>query len=308
MGGLRNAENRVKSVLDRIATDMSTALQPEFGLLREAARAKDLSIPTLTLYIQEDIGVGDMLRKELYPIDSLAGQITALYVPPSVKPGDTVNVILFMHGDKVRIWDQHGTIRDYLNLPKMPLRQGLKTSGKPFILVAPTLGRKAGREFGNLGTNIDDHLDHVLTMLHKLGPPEFALAKPPDIDQLIIAGHSGAFGPITSILSNIKKYKGKIKEIWAFDIMYGNTASHFESVTVPVYAYFNDTAAHSRALAAKRKPNIFVMEAVDFYTPKGKPGSIVHHDLLMQRFWLDRCQRIGTNGKDPDDKRRMVRG
>jgi hypothetical protein len=208
----------------------------------------------------------------------------------------------------VRIWDQHGTIRDYLNLAKMPLRQGLKASGKPFILIAPTLGKKAGREFGNLGTDIDAHLDHVLDLIHKLGPPEFPVSKPPDIGQLIIAGHSGAFGPITSILSSIKKYKSRITEIWGFDIMYGDTASHLAKLSVPVYAYFNDTERNSRALAAKKKPNIFVMQAVDFYTAKGYPHGIVHHDLLMQRFWLDRCHRIGSNGNDPDDKRRMVRG
>lgn len=227
-------------------------LEPAWGLLREAARSKDLTIPTVTIYVQEDIGVGELLKNELNHIDSLSGQITGVYVPPAVKPGTTVNVILYMHGDKVRIWDKHGTIRDYWNLPKVPLRQGLKTSGKPFILIAPTLGKKAGREFGNLGTNIDDHLDHVLAQLHKMGPPEFAPPQPPDIGQLIIAGHSGAYGPITSILSSIKKYKNRITEIWGFDIMYGNTASHLVGLNVPVYAYFNDTARNSRALAAKR--------------------------------------------------------
>lgn len=105
--------------------------------------------------------------------------------------------------------------------------------------------------------------------------------------------------------ASIKKYKSRIKEIWGFDIMYENTADFLEPLTIPVYAYFNDTAAHSRALARKRKPNIFVMEAVDFYKKDGSPGGIVHHDLLMQRFRLDRCQRIGSNGKDPEDKRRM---
>jgi hypothetical protein len=271
-------------------------------------RSKELTIPTVTIYVQEDIGVGGLLAKELDPIDMLSGQITGVYVPPSVKPAETLNVILFMHGDKVRLWGPTGTIRDYWNLPAMPLRQGLKSSAKPFILVAPTLGKKAGSEFGNLGANIDDHLDHVLDQLQKLGPPEFALSKRPDLGQLIIAGHSGAGGPISSILSSISKYKSNIKEIWGFDIMYGDTASHLETLTVPVYAYFNDTAAKSRALAAKKKPNIFVMEPVDFYTAKNKPSDYIHHDFMMQRFWLDRCQRIGSNGTDPEDKRRVVHG
>ena len=41
---------------------------------------------------------------------------------------DKVNVILFFHGDKVRINPSHFTIREYLALREMPLRQGLNTS------------------------------------------------------------------------------------------------------------------------------------------------------------------------------------
>ena len=51
------------------------------------------------------------------------------------------------------------------------------------------------------------------------------------------------------------------------------------------------------------------MVGADFAMVKGKEkSSMVLHDNLMQRFWLDRCRRIGTNGSDPDDKMRMVRG
>lgn len=89
--------------------------------------------------------------------------------------------------------------------------------------------------------------------------------------------------------------------------MYRGTAGFFETVSVPVYAYFNDTEKHSRELATKRKPNIFVMEGVEFFRVRGREESrMVKHDNLMQKFWLDRCRRIGTNGTDPDDKKRMV--
>ncbi|MGC2657508.1 MAG: hypothetical protein WA324_05995, partial [Bryobacteraceae bacterium] len=207
---------------------------------------------------------------------------------------------------------QHGTIRDYWNLPQLPLRQGLSSSGQPFILVAPTLGKKAAAEFGNLGTDIDSHLDHVMVQLQKLGAPEFPLSKPPDIDQLIIAGHSGAYASIKSMLSSMKKYKSKIKEVWAFDIMYQDLSSQLTALGVPVYAYFvvgSDTEDNSRKLAKTKNANIFVMENVDFTTVKGKVGKTpIKHDNLMQRFWMDRCQRIGTNGTNPEDKKRMVTG
>jgi hypothetical protein len=97
---------------------------------------------------------------------------------------------------------------------EMPLRQGLDTSGRPFILIAPTLGADADTEFGNLGKRIDDYLDLMMTHLYELGPPEYALPSPPKIGDLIVTGHSGGFGPIRSILSNISRYKQNIKEIW----------------------------------------------------------------------------------------------
>ncbi|HTS26985.1 MAG TPA: hypothetical protein VMH81_14010 [Bryobacteraceae bacterium] len=280
------------------------------GIIREAGRVKETTFPTITIYVQEDIGVGGLLAKEMNPADSPFGQITGVYIPPSVKPDDSLNVILYMHGDKVRIWDKTGTVRDYWNLPQLPLRQGLKASGKPFILVAPTLGKKAGREFGNLGTNIDEHLDHIMAALRVFGAPEFPLSKQPGVGQLIIAGHSGAYGPISSILKSIRKYKDNITEIWAFDTMYIDMSSLLRSFPVPVYAYFvqgSDTEDNSLSLAGAKRPKTFVMENVDFDLVKGKvKRRPIKHDLLMQRFWLDRCNRIGTDGSDPDDKKRMV--
>ncbi len=287
------------------------AMESVMGLLHEALRSKDTSIPALTLYVQEDIGVGGFLQKELNPRDRLSGQITGVYVPPSVKPDKTLNVILYMHGDKVRIWDQTGTIRDYWSLPQLPLRQGLSASKQPFILVAPTLGKKASREFGDLGAKIDSHLDHIMAALHKLGAPEFPLDQPPEVGRLIIAGHSGAFGPMRDILKSIKKYKDNIKEIWAFDTMYIDLLPLLGHFPGPVYAYWvegTDTDDFSRRLAQSKRPNTFVMENVDFDIVKGKEKRrSIKHDLLMQRFWADRCRRIGTNGSDPDDRKRMVR-
>ena len=128
---------------------------------------------------------------------------------------------------------------------------------------------------------------------------------------MIIAGHSGAYASISEILSNIKKYRGNIKEIWAFDIMYADLSAKLTGIGVPVYAYFvagSDTEDNSLTLARKKNPNVFVMENVDrFAVVKGKTEKVgVKHDNLMQRFWQERCQRIGTNGSNPEDKKRMV--
>jgi hypothetical protein len=284
-------------------TDISTQV------VRYWQQVKDMSVPSFTLFPQEDIGVQKFLDRELQKNDRLMGQISAVYVPPAVKAADKVNVILFLHGDKVRINHSDFTIREYLNLKEMPLRQGLNTSGQPFVLVAPTLGADADTEFGDLGDKIDDYLEHMMTQLYELGAPEFDVPSPPKVGELIIAGHSGGFGPIRSILSKIRRYKDHLKEIWGFDIMYGNTATHLVSAKVPVYAYYSakDTTANSQELAKKRLPNIFVMVGGEFYIERGKEQiRKVPHDNLMQRFWLDRCKRMGTNGGNPEDQKLMV--
>jgi hypothetical protein len=276
-------------------------------VVRYWTRVEDRSVPSYTLFAHQDIGIQKFLDRELKPDDRLMGQISAIYVPPAVKSLDKVNVILFFHGDKVRINPSNFTIREYLALREMPLRQGLNTSGRSFILIAPTLGADADTEFGNLGKKIDDYLDVMMTHLYELSPPEYAPSSPPKIGDLIITGHSGGFGPIRSILSNISRYKQNIKEIWGFDIMYGNTAESLASAKVPVYAYYNDTSGRSRELARRRLPNVFVMAGGEFYMVQGQERMrMVHHDLQMQKFWLDRCLRIGTNGSHPEDKKLMV--
>jgi hypothetical protein len=315
MGGLHDVEKYVRSGVKELGKDLKFVFDHAAQALHDAARTatKEFTLPTVTLYVQEDIGINKSLKKELDPLDSTAALLTGVYIPPSVKPANKVNVIFYIHGDKVRVWGEKGTIRDYWNLPVVPLRQGLSASGQPFILIAPTLGHKSAAEHGNVGTKIDDHLDHVLAQIVKVGPPEFPITATPTIDRLIIAGHSGAYASISEILSNIKKYRSNIKELWAFDIMYADLSAQLTALGVPVYAYFvagSDTEGNSRALARKKNPNVFVMENVDsFVVTKHKTEKVrVKHDNLMQRFWQERCQRIGTNGSNPEDKKRMVAG
>jgi hypothetical protein len=291
----------------------ASALKNAPDYARYLATMADITVPSYSLYIREDIGIQEKLDQELNQPDRLMGQITGVYVPDSVKTLDQVNVILYLHGDKVRIWDPTKTIRDYWSLPQLPLRQGVNGSGKPFILVAPTLGKKVAVEFGKIGSNIDTYLDDVMQRLQRLDefmPRSMKPANTPKIADLIIAGHSGGYGPITEILGNIKKYKSNLKEIWGFDVMYSyNIEQAFVNAGVPVYAYFNDTENISRDLASKKNPRVFVMDPmVEVCVSKnGKSFPCrVRHDNLMMKFWADRCQRIGSNGSNPEDRKLMI--
>jgi hypothetical protein len=90
--------------------------------------------------------------------------------------------------------------------------------------------------------------------------------------------------------------------------MYGNTAESLALAGVPMYACYNDTSGNSRELARRRLPNVFVMTGGEFYgefymVQDRERMRMVPHDLQMQKFWLDRCRRIGTNGSHPEDRK-----
>lgn len=312
MGTTEDLIQRGKAAVDTIRDGIAGKLQDAAGTMGDLALSaarllhpKDRSIPSFTLYISENLGIQTYLDKQIGPG---AGQIMGLFVPEAVKARDKVNVILYMHGDKGRIVKPNFTIVDYWSLGEMPLREGVQASGQPYILLAPTFGADADTQFGTMGSKIDQHLEHAMVELHRYGAPEFATTKPPEIGDVILAGHSGAFGPMSSILSNMKKYRQNVKEIWGFDIMYGNALwSQLAAVKVPVYAYYVGTAKHSIELANRRRPNVFVMKGVEYSMQKGKEVETwVPHDNLMQHFWLDRLRRIGTNGTNPEDRKRLV--
>ena len=90
--GAKQAQ-KVQSPVDKIISGLESAWGE---MVREAARWKDNSIPTVTIYVQEDIGIGAQLETEMTPKESQSGQITGVYIPPAVSASATVNVIL-MH-------------------------------------------------------------------------------------------------------------------------------------------------------------------------------------------------------------------
>ncbi|MGC2660339.1 MAG: hypothetical protein WA324_20490 [Bryobacteraceae bacterium] len=106
MGVPSDVAKYVKSEVNEIRHGLGAAFEHAREFVQEVA-SKDLSVPAVTLYIREDIGIDKVLRKEAH-----TAQTTGVYVPPGVKPNATVNVILYMHGDKVRKWNESDTIRD----------------------------------------------------------------------------------------------------------------------------------------------------------------------------------------------------
>src|SRR5262249_51695442 len=157
------------------------------------------------------------------------GPMMGVFVPQSMKAPDVVDVIIYIHGNKVvqdgkhhRVWHTDWAIDKIWSHFTFPVREQLNKSGKQYVLVAPTLG--AGDQAGQMGQYPEIVLDQAMVGLEWYGPIEYDQdQRRPKVGQIILAGHSGA-GPVMLAMANSLmkgKYKGNLKEIWGFDTMYG---------------------------------------------------------------------------------------
>jgi hypothetical protein len=146
--------------------------------------------------------------------------MTAVYVPDRKQLGNSLDLILYFHGWK---GTSGLTIQDYLKDPDFALRDFiLKQNKRKFILVAPTLGDKAG--FGLLGNSAmaKAYLEQVLNGVHKhlLG----GTGTRPTIGRIVLAAHSGG-GAAMRTLAGFANLDSLIHEVWCFDCTYGGGQS-----------------------------------------------------------------------------------
>ena len=126
-----------------------------------------------------------------------------------------VDLIVYLHGHKLRSHKPEFSIDKYWGLPEFLLREEVNKSKKNVILVAPTLGPKS--EVGSLicPGGFDRFLDQVMTALKQPGGPY--AGKTPSIGNIILASHSGSVGAMRVIAMGTDASAAKVRECWAFD-------------------------------------------------------------------------------------------
>jgi hypothetical protein len=177
------------------------------------------------------------------PIGSPAKeQITLLFMTSSFQSGQTVDLIVYLHG-----FTSHADIRGYFGDPvRRPIWAGIEASMKNVVLAAPSLGgnpefgsqlSKSASAKGNLG--FPDYIDQVLQGVAELGPqvtsgrapgtsslpPPVSSANaptpaPPNLGNLILVGHSAGGSPLVNIANLSHGYANNLKECWCFDGWY----------------------------------------------------------------------------------------
>jgi hypothetical protein len=248
----------------------------------------DKKIPQFTMYLKESLD------------DKAAAPKMGVFAPQDYKPTDSVDVLVYLHGHKLRIVKPSFSIEEIWDLPDFPVRRNLNVSGKQMILVAPTLG--AASEFGDLASKGDSHLERVMAALRKYGPHD-KFEKDPTVGRIILSSHSGGGEPMRQMVNGMKKYGKNITEVWGIDSMFGaveddwiSIATSKEHAGMKMYFYYLGTKRRSQKVAdmARKLKNVYVMEGQDI------------HDELVKKHFLDRLKRIGGDSLDDDAARQAV--
>lgn len=261
--------------------------------------------PGRTLYLEIDLKVDPMGGQ---PVDSM----TAVFAPDPKQLSGEVDVLLWLHGDKVvfasskrkRQYDFSGqSIQEYLKIPECRLREFiLQTSKKQFLLVAPTLGDRTGGKAKDMRWGLLDDQAEAEAYLQQVlnGVNKHMGKKVTGIRNLVLAGHSGgghALGHMAESFSG--KYFNKVNEVWCFDCTYWgadpfiawakrghsnprlwvySTGGTVNGTTGPsAYAiwqeFWGKKPAPSKGSTPTTKPTTKVEVMIDHYAARGKPLS-----------------------------------
>jgi hypothetical protein len=180
---------------------------------------------------------GSLLLLEIDVDPSKAAPMTAVFSPPNYKPGGTVDLIVYFHGQHIEAsgtFVSKMTIEDYFKHADFsPLLTNVKdactgTNPRNLLLVAPTLNPSA--EAGALATKgMDWYLGEVLDGCLKHGPHQGRSAVP-TVKNLILACHSGGGKVMLEAAEqaagtrtpggNKQGFGSALQECWGFDCLY----------------------------------------------------------------------------------------
>lgn len=148
---------------------------------------------------------------------------TGVFFPSGYGFPGKINVIVYFHGHKK---NEFTTINEYWVGKRhgLYLREFINATGKPVVLIAPTLGAAPGSSinkgmgiFANPGA-VDGFLAEVVRWIAGYVPQYATAKKRPEIGNIVLAGHSGAGGILSQ---QVRTMRSPVCEVWGFDTMYG---------------------------------------------------------------------------------------
>ena len=224
------------------------------------------TVPTETHYVSIPLGK-----------ESPATPMTGIFAPQNFRAPSQVDLLVYLHGHhKGGAFPANLSIDVYwlaAHYKFWPLREGVNTSNKNVILVAPTLGPGSEGEKLDRAGGFDDYVGQVLGALAKYGPFK-GQNQLPSVGNVVLACHSGGGARMRSVAGKSQIYGKAIKECWGFDCLYnpGNVIKKIQGdpdfwagwarshPDAKLYIHYGSggTADLSERLRAKRVPNVFV--------------------------------------------------
>ena len=214
--------------------------------------------------------------------------LTAVYFPANFQPSDTIDCIVWFQGH--HRGEPNLSIDRYLSgkwISYFKFREALNDTGRPFVLIAPTLGpRSQAGSLTNPG-GFDAWLSRVLSSLSLSGPLQ---GRTPKLGNLILSCHSGGGVPMRSAALNTVKFASNLRECWGFDCMYnGNDPAEWRkwaqsNPDKKLFVYWASTTRnYSTALQNFAQPNISIQHS-----------STNEHNRVPITYWSERI--MGFNG------------
>ncbi len=176
---------------------------------------------------------------------------TGVFLPdPSVVADRSLTVLLWFHGYYVK------DIPALFYKEATKLLQAVLDSKRRIVLVAPHLGwyqNSANTDYNASalggGKGCEAYLDQVLGALADWFrstrndiDQESKPARPFDVAELYVAGHSGGGRGVMSVVSSLGRYQDLLRECWGFDCIYGSGQTWYEWARsqgrMPLYFYF----------------------------------------------------------------------
>jgi hypothetical protein len=232
-GDMMHFDCRVEGIGRAYAESVSKVLGkgphiPDIHPCISAAVSRELEIPKLDRFKEHKLPSG--VSGKLWAFRSRAGgNRTAIYVPDNASGVDPVCLLVYIHGDFI-CGDEGSDAISYVKSKKFALAELVAKSGRPYVLIVPTLGGDDHADYKRLGrpAAFNGFIDEVREGLARVG-----WKAPPEIEQVILAGHSRAHLVLDGLarrasLKDAKKGAlAKLTAVWSFDASYSSTCAHW---------------------------------------------------------------------------------
>jgi hypothetical protein len=179
-------------------------------------------------------GLGDWVESKLpaatngrlYGFDSKnGGSTTAVYVPDAARGADRLNLLVWIHGDRVCGGEGPDAV-SYLKSNTFPLTRQIADSKRPFVLVVPSMNWKSGQNSHTLGSpqKMNAFLEEVRAGLTAAG-----WSSPPSFGRLILAGHSRGYAVLNGLAARVNDPESSqgalatLTDMWLLDSTYGKS-------------------------------------------------------------------------------------